>query len=89
MSVTAINPTSGGMPPKQAASSSNDLAKLKMLVNEHMSISQIATRLGKSVSAIRQEAAMAGLTISAGSTSNSPAATTANPAVGNNVNVKV
>ncbi|MGA7493263.1 MAG: hypothetical protein WB930_08545 [Syntrophobacteraceae bacterium] len=79
----------GGVAPKAAqastgksSSSSNDLARLRMLASQHMSASQIATQLGKSVSAVMQEAAAAGINLSAGSTSTA----TVNPATGNNVN---
>ena len=68
----------GGSAPKAApasagksSSSSNDLARIRMLASQHMSASQIATQLGKSVSAVMQEAAAAGINLSAGSTSGS------------------
>ncbi len=73
----------------KSSSSNSDLARLKMLANEHMTASAIAQQLGKSVSAVMQEAAAAGIKLSAGSTGNSPAASTGNPAKGNNVNTKV
>ena len=83
----------GGVAPKAApasagksSSSSNDLARLRMLASQHMSASQIATQLGKSVSAVMQEAAAAGINLSAGSTSTSSTSTTGKPATGNNVN---
>ncbi|MGA3118542.1 MAG: hypothetical protein ABSF90_29460 [Syntrophobacteraceae bacterium] len=83
----------GGVAPKAApasagksSSSSNDLARLRMLASQHMSASQIATQLGKSVSAVMQEAAAAGISLSAGSTSTSSTSTTGKPATGNNVN---
>jgi hypothetical protein len=79
----------GGTAPKAAPSSvgktssnNNDLVKLKMYMSEHMSISQIAQRLGKSVSAVMQEAAAAGINLNTATSS----ATTGNPAIGNNVN---
>jgi hypothetical protein len=79
----------GGVAPKAApasagksSSSSNDVARLRRLANQHMSASQIATQLGKSVSAVVQEAAAAGINLSSGSTGTA----TGNPAVGNNVN---
>jgi hypothetical protein len=81
----------GGVAPKavrasagQSSSSSNDLAKLRRLAGQHMTASQIATQLGKSVSTVVQEAAAAGINLCAGSTSTA----TGNPAVGNNVNTK-
>ncbi len=54
-----------------------------------MTAGQIAQRLGISVSAVMKEAASAGVKLSAGSANDSTTATTANPAVGNNVDVKV
>ena len=83
----------GGIAPKaapaskgKASSSTNDLVRLRMYVSERMPVSQIAQRLGKSVSAVMQEAAAAGINLNAGSTGNSSTVTTGNPAVGNNVN---
>jgi glutamine synthetase type III len=70
----------------QSTSQTNDLAKLKMYASQHMSASQIAQRLGKSVSAVMQEAAAAGITLDTGSTGSSSSAAKGNPAVGNNVN---
>ena len=81
----------GGIMPKAASASASagkklsntsDLVKLKMYANQHMSVSQIARRLGKSVSAVMQEAAVAGINL------NTPSSSTAigNPAIGNNVN---
>ena len=83
----------GGVAPKAApastgksSSSSNDVARIRMLAGQHMSASQIATQLGKSVSTVMQEAAAAGINLSAGSP---PLGTTIeNPAIGNNVNTK-
>ena len=92
----AAEQANGGVAPKatpastgKSSSGSNDLARLRMLASQHMSASQIAQRLGKSVSAVIQEAAATGINLNAGSTSDSSASTTANPAIGNNVNVKV
>ncbi|SPF44045.1 hypothetical protein SBDP1_480028 [Syntrophobacter sp. SbD1] len=74
--------------PKAASSAGNssskaqELAKLKMLANEHIPVSQIALQLNMSVSAVTQQAAAAGINLNAGT----PAAAVANPAVGNNVN---
>ena len=55
----------GGIAPKaapaskgKASSSTNDLVRLRMYVSERMPVSQIAQRLGKSVSAVMQEAAV-------------------------------
>jgi hypothetical protein len=89
----------GGLAPKAApastgkssSKSSNDLARIKMLASQHMSASQIASQLGKSVSAVIQEAAAAGINLSAGSTSassssTSSTSTTGKRATGNNVN---
>ena len=79
----------GGIAPKAASASggkkssnTNDLVKLRMYANQHMSASQIAQRLGKSVPAVMQEAAAAGINL------NTPSPSTAvmNPAIGNNVN---
>lgn len=66
----------------QASSNTNDLARLRTYANQHMSASQIAQRLGKSLSAIMQEASAAGINLSAG---NSSTATTGNPNVGGTV----
>jgi hypothetical protein len=83
----------GGVAPKAAPAStgksspsSNDVARLRALASQHMSASQIASQLGKSVSAVIQEAAAAGINLSAGSTSTSSTSTTGKPATGNNVN---
>lgn len=79
----------GGVAPKAAppsagksSSSSNDLTRLRMLASQHMSVSQIATRLGKSVSTVIQEAAAAGINLNAPSSRTA----TGNSAIGNNVN---
>jgi hypothetical protein len=94
----------GGVAPKAAPAStgkssakSNDVARLRMLASQHMSASQIAAQLGKSVSAVMQEAAAAGINLSAGSSSagststgststGSTSTASGNPAVGKNVN---
>ncbi len=79
----------GGVAPKAApasagkpSSSSNDLARLRMLASQHMSAGQIASQLGKSVGAVMQEAAAAGINLSAGSTSTA----SGNQATGTKVN---
>jgi DNA-binding NarL/FixJ family response regulator len=82
----AAEQANGGTAPKAAPptakkSSSSSLAKLKMLVAQHLSASQIAAQLGISVSTVMQQAAAAGLTIGSAST---PAG---NPDVGNKVDV--
>ncbi len=89
----------GGSAPKAApasagksSSSSNDLAMLRMLASQHMSPSQIATQLGKSVSAVMAEAAAAGINLNAGSASASSTSTdaakkSANAAIGKGTNV--
>lgn len=59
-------PASAG---KSSSKSSNDLARLRMLASQHMSAAQIASQLGKSVSAVMQEAAAAGISLSAGASS--------------------
>jgi len=94
----------GGVAPKAApaltgktSSKSNDLARLRMLASQHMSAAQIASQLGKSVSAVMQEAAAAGISLSAGSSgssstsasstsSGSTSTASRNPAIGKNVN---
>ncbi len=83
----------GGVAPKAApastgksSSSNNDVARIRMLAGQHMSASQIATQLGKSVSTVVQEAAAAGINLSAGSAPTSSTSTTGKPATGNNVN---
>ncbi len=77
-----IAPKAASATAGKSSSSSNDLVKLRMYVSQHMSVNQIAQRLGKSVSAVMQEAAAAGINL------NTPSSSTAigNPAVGNNVN---
>ncbi len=70
-------PTSGA----KLSSNTNDLVKLKMYASEHMSVSEIAQRLGKSVSAVAQEAAAAGINLNTASSN----ATTRNSATGNKV----
>src|SRR5271157_2058917 len=57
-------PSTGKQPAK-----SNDLARLRMFANQHLSAGQIAQRLGKSVSNVMQEAAAAGISLSSGSSS--------------------
>jgi hypothetical protein len=81
----------GGSAPKAASatagkssSKSNDLARLRTYANQHMSASEIAQRLGKSISAVIQEAAAAGINLNTPSSST----TTGNPAIGNHVNTK-
>jgi hypothetical protein len=66
----------------QQSSSANNLAKLRTFANQHMPVSQIAQRLGISVSTVMQEASAAGINLSTGNSSRA----NANPAVGNNVN---
>ncbi len=66
----------------KSSSRSNGLVKLKMYASQHMSVNQIAQRLGKSVSAVMQEAAAAGINLNTSSSSTA----IANPAMGNNVN---
>ncbi|MGA2026018.1 MAG: hypothetical protein ABSH17_02985 [Syntrophobacteraceae bacterium] len=95
----AAEQANGGSAPKTApasagksSSSSNDLARLRMLASQHMSASQIAQRLGKSVSAVIQEAAAAGINLSAASTSASSTSTdaatkSANAAIGKGTNI--
>jgi hypothetical protein len=85
----------GGTAPKAApsaagksSSSTQNLARIKMLASQHMSASQIAGQLGISVSTVQQEAAAAGINLNAGQTSDSSPAATGNPAIGNNINVK-
>lgn len=82
----------GGVAPKATAvpastsnttSSTNDLSKLRMLANKHMSASAIAMQLGKSVSAVMQEAAAAGINLNSESSSD----TTYKQAVGIGTNV--
>jgi hypothetical protein len=92
--------TNGGIAPKAPAAqaapaasnasvTSSDLAKLRLLVTQHVPLATIAQRLGKSVSAIRQEAAAAGINLNANSTSGAaPAGKTGTGAVGNSINVK-
>ncbi len=70
-----------------ASSSSNVVSQIRMYANEGMSASQIAQRLGQSVSTITQEASAAGVKINNGS-SGASTANTGNPAVGGNINVK-
>ena len=65
-----------------SSANAQELAKLKMLANEHLPVSEIALQLNMSVSAVTQQAAVAGINLNAGA----PAAVAANPAVGNNVN---
>jgi hypothetical protein len=79
---------SGGAAPQKAptsgaklSSNTNDLVKLKMYASEHMSVSEIAQRLGKSVSAVAQEAAAAGINLNTASSGT----TTRNSATGNKV----
>ncbi len=71
-----------GMAPKadtasagKSSSSTNDLANLMMLASQHMSALQIAHQLGKSVSVVMEEAAAAGIHLSAGSAGDSSAST--------------
>jgi hypothetical protein len=85
----------GGAAPKTvtprtaaASSNTNNPSKLKMFANQHMTASQIAERLGISVSAVMKEAASAGIKLSTNSTGVSNSAGAANPAIGNNVDVK-
>ena len=92
----AAEQANGGIAPKAApasagksSSSANNLTKLRMLASQHMSASQIAQQLGKSVSDVMEEAAAAGINLNADSTGDSSTSTTANPAIGNHVNVKV
>lgn len=83
----------GGVAPKAApapaakpASNTSDLARLRLYASRHMSAGQIATQLGKSVATVIQEAAAAGINLNSGSSGNSSAAKTANPAIGSNIN---
>jgi len=85
----SITPKAAPASTGKSSSSTNDLARLRVLASQHMSASQIAQQLGKSVSAVMQEAAAAGISLSAGSASTSSTSMTGNQATGNNVNVKV
>lgn len=64
-----------------SSSSSSDLAKLRTYASDGMSVSEIAQKLGKSVSDVVLEAANAGISLNSGSST-----TTTNSSVGNNVN---
>jgi len=63
--------------------SQSTLNQIQTYVSEGMTASQIAQKLGISVSTLMQEAQAAGINLHAGSSS---PATSGNPAVGNNVN---
>ena len=87
-----VAPKAAPAPAGKSSSSSNDLARLRMLASQHMSALQISHRLGIPVADVMEEAAAAGINLNAGSTGNSSASTdaatkSANPATGKGTNI--
>jgi hypothetical protein len=89
-----LEQTNGGKTGSTSSSSQSSnsqvLNQIKMYANQHMSASEIAQRLGISISTVMQQAAAAGVNLNATAASSSAAAaastsTMKNPDVGNNV----
>ncbi len=76
------NTASSSQGPQTA--SDNLPAKIRMYANEHMTATQIAQRLGMSVTGVLQEASDAGIKLDTG---NASAIAGKNPALGNNIDV--
>jgi hypothetical protein len=87
-----ISPEAVPASAEKSSSSDDDLTKLIFLASQHLSALQIAYRLGIPVTVVRQEAASAGINLSAGSTSDSSTSTdaakkSANAATGKGTNI--
>ena len=87
-----LSPEAASASAEKSSLSNNDLTKLIFLAGQHLSALQIAYRLGIPVTLVRQEAASAGINLSAGSISDSSTSTdaakkSANAAIGKGTNI--
>ena len=69
--------------------STNDQNRLRMLASQHLPVSKIAQRLGKSVSTIMSEAVSMGINLNVASSGTSSTENSGNPGTGTNVSVKI
>ena len=82
---------SGSKSGSSQAANSQVLNQIKAYANQHMPASEIAQRLGVSVSAVMQQASAAGINLNANTAnpSASSASSAKNPDIGNNVDTTV